>query len=213
MQPRQHRRVRLRLPVRFRWTAPFGQQTEICESVDASRGGLLVRSEFSHAAGASLWVTFPYDASLRDGQPEIPARVIRSYKPGEMSSETRRAAADQSFFVAICFAPNVHAVHNGNGHEGVAERRSSARHPLSVPVRIRPEQMIWFEETMTMDVSSEGLRFVSNREYARADRLLISFDAYSSAPWPSGRELLAQIVRIDTLPDKKALAFIVQRVP
>src|SRR5467141_1778117 len=77
MDSREHRRVRMRLPVRMRWTTPFGQKIELGETIDVSRSGLLVSTKESHTPGVTLWVTFPYDASLADGQPEILARVAR----------------------------------------------------------------------------------------------------------------------------------------
>src|SRR6202034_4588353 len=47
-------------------------------TVNVSRGGLLVPCQEAHAEGTSLWVTFPYDAAVPYGQPEILARVVRS---------------------------------------------------------------------------------------------------------------------------------------
>src|SRR4029077_7193852 len=78
MDRREYYRVQLRIPARLRWTTPLGQQTEVCETVNVSRGGLLVPCKENHAAGVSLWVTFPYDTSMPFGQPEISARVVRS---------------------------------------------------------------------------------------------------------------------------------------
>src|SRR5258708_802862 len=77
MDSRQHRRVRMRLPVRLRWTPPFGQKIELGETIDVSRNGLLVSTKESHTPGVTVKVTFPYDASLSNGQPEILARVAR----------------------------------------------------------------------------------------------------------------------------------------
>ncbi len=37
MDSREHRRVRMRLPVRMRWTTPFGQKIELGQSIDVSR--------------------------------------------------------------------------------------------------------------------------------------------------------------------------------
>ncbi len=48
MESRQHRRVSMHLPVRLRWTAPFGQKIELGETIDVSRGGLLVSTKESH---------------------------------------------------------------------------------------------------------------------------------------------------------------------
>ncbi|HJZ65107.1 MAG TPA: PilZ domain-containing protein, partial [Candidatus Acidoferrum sp.] len=78
MQQRQHARVRLRLPVRLRWVAPLGQQAEICETRNVSRGGLLLACRNHHAEGFPLWVTFPFDAGNPEAQPEMLARVVRT---------------------------------------------------------------------------------------------------------------------------------------
>jgi hypothetical protein len=78
MDRREHHRVQLRLPARLRWTTPFGQKTEVCTTVDVSRGGVLVPCREPHAEGMPLWVTFPYDNSLMVGQPEVFARVVRA---------------------------------------------------------------------------------------------------------------------------------------
>src|ERR1700683_3756894 len=78
MDRREHHRVQLRLPARLRWTTPFGQKTEVCGTVNVSRGGLLVPCQEAHAEGTSLWVTIPYDAAHPYGQTEILARVARS---------------------------------------------------------------------------------------------------------------------------------------
>ena len=65
---------------------------------------------------------------------------------------------------------------------------------------------------MTLDVSGEGLRFVSNREYALSDQLLLSFDSRGPAPWQGGGEIRARIVRVEPMPASSALAVTVQRV-
>src|SRR5258708_39426312 len=88
MDNRQHRRVRMRLPVRLRWTAPFGQKIELAETIDVSRSGLLVSMKEAHSCGTSVWVTFPYDASLDDGQPEVSAKVVRCGEVLEVNRAT-----------------------------------------------------------------------------------------------------------------------------
>ena len=75
MDRREHRRAQLRLPVRIRWNTPFGQKTEVCKTLDISRSGLLVPCQDTHAPGVPLWVTFPYDSSMGDSQPEMMAKV------------------------------------------------------------------------------------------------------------------------------------------
>ena len=77
MDRRAHHRVQLRLPARLRWTTPFGQKTEVCHTVNVSRGGVLVPCQEPHAEGRSLWVTFPYDAAISYAQPEMLAKVVR----------------------------------------------------------------------------------------------------------------------------------------
>src|SRR5437667_11331965 len=77
MDSREHRRVRMRLPVRMRWTTPFGQKIELGQSIDVSRSGLLVSTKEFHTPGVALWGTFPYDASLSDAQPKTLARAAR----------------------------------------------------------------------------------------------------------------------------------------
>ena len=203
MPSREHHRVRLRLPVRLRWITPFGQRSEICESVNISRGGLLVSCKEPHSPGLALWTTFPYDALMPDGQPEVPARVLRS-EPGPN--------ALAALHVAMRFERARQAISNGNGNGIDLERRASPRRTLAMPVHVRPERMPWFEEAMTLDVSCEGLRFVSSREYARSDRLLVSFDPYASAPWHGRAEIPARIVRVERLPESSALAVTVERL-
>jgi PilZ domain len=213
MQRREHHRVRLRLPARIRWATPLGQQTESCVTLDVSRGGLLLRCKNPHLENARVWITFPFDASDQNGQPEIPARVVRCKRSPDNDAAKRAPLDPDTLDVALCFAPTSHAERNGNGKNFAAERRGSPRYPVSLPLRVRPDYIPWFEETMTLDASSDSLRFLSTREYAQSDRLFISFDAHSQAPWPGGVEFRAQIVRVETMPGKTSLAVVVQRVP
>ena len=100
---------------------------------------------------------------------------------------------------------------NGNGHREL-ERRTSPRRSLAVPIRVRPENVPWFEETMTLDFSRESLRFLSNREYQPGQHLVVSFEEPATSPWPSGSEVRSLVVRIDTVPQTPALAVTVYRV-
>src|ERR1700738_5672701 len=77
MDRREHHRAQLRLPVRIRWNTPFGQKTEVRKTLDISRGGLLVPCQETHAPGVPVWVSFPYDTSLGEGQPEMLAKGVR----------------------------------------------------------------------------------------------------------------------------------------
>jgi hypothetical protein len=232
MQSREHRRVRIRLPARLRWATPFGQKIELSETLDVSRGGLLLSSQELHSAGASLWVTFPYDASLPDGQPEVLARVVRcgealatigatsaraklpsqahfgqarSARRDEPTYRNEISDAPTRFAVAIRFEEQTHLASNGNRARHDPERRSSPRRELAVPVRVRPEHIPWFEEAMTLDFSSKGMRFRSQREYALGEPLKIALRDAASTPWSGSREFRAHVVRVSPAPDGVAL--------
>ena len=191
MVSRAYRRVRMRLPARLRWTSPFGQKIELVETKDVSRGGLLLSSGESHAPGVSLWVTFPYDASLREGQPEVPARVVRC---GALS------AGLHPFSLAIQFESQVRSFSNGNGVRRDPERRGSPRRSLAVPICVRPENVPWFEEAMLLDVSPRGMRFRSQREYAIGEILRITVEDASAVSWPGSGEFRAKVVHVAHLP-------------
>jgi hypothetical protein len=307
MDRRDHHRVQLRLPARLRWTTPFGQKTEVCASVDVSRGGMLVPCREPHAEGATLWVTFPFDASLTVGQPEVLARVVRAVAAVRASATSvagkkkngngnghgngygdgHRANGNGSNGHGGNGNGNGHKNGNGNGHHGdgaavfrspsateaaalesgrevsdghadvVAEtasaaeggvevaraeefltllalrfeidaarqralshaivplrdveRRAALRRSFVVPVRVRTEQMPWFEETMTIDCSSDGLRFRSNREYARGEFLFVSFEGAATSPWLGVTESLLRVVRVESEPDVAELRVAVCR--
>jgi PilZ domain len=307
MDRRDHHRVQLRLPARLRWTTPFGQKTEVCASVDVSRGGMLVPCREPHAEGATLWVTFPFDASLTVGQPEVLARVVRAVAAVRASAKSvagkkkngngnghgngygdgHRANGNGSNGHGGNGNGNGHKNGNGNGHHGdgaavfrspsateaaalesgrevsdghadvVAEtasaaeggvevaraeefltllalrfeidaarqralshaivplrdveRRAALRRSFVVPVRVRTEQMPWFEETMTIDCSSDGLKFRSNREYARGEFLFVSFEGAATSPWLGVTESLLRVVRVESEPDVAELRVAVCR--
>jgi hypothetical protein len=232
MDSRQHRRVRMRLPVRLRWTTPFGQKSELADTIDVSRGGALVSAKEPHSKGVMVWLTFPYDASLSDGQPEILARVVRcaevleviraanareKVRTGSAVEQERSAKLDQlaraigifdtptTFAVAFHFEEQPHSSSNGNANRHEPERRGSARRTLAIPVRVHPEWIPWFEEAMAIDVSAKGMRFRSYREYALGDHLKISFQNAASAPWHGPGEFLSKVVRIAPVPGTIAL--------
>ena len=211
MDRREHHRAQLRLPVRIRWNTPFAQKTEVCRTLDISRGGLLVPCHEAHAPGVGLWVTFPYDTSLGNGQPEMLAKVVR-VRPAHNGNGSASIDPDANEpAVALHFALSPRTLANGNGHAEEHERRDSPRRPLALPVRVRPEHIPWFEEAMTMDVSAHSLRFLSSREYQKGDRLLLSFEAAASAPWPVASETSARVLRIESVPDSAALAVTIVR--
>ena len=194
MVSRAYRRVRMRLPARLRWISPFGQKIELVQTMDVSRGGLLFASGELHAAGVSLWVTFPYDASLREGQPEVAARVVRCEGLGAVPLH----------FLAIQFEAQARSVSNGNRGRD-PERRQSPRRYLAVPIRVRMENVPWFEEAMSLDLSSRGMRFRSRCEYAIGELLRIALEDASAASWHGSGEFRAKVVRIAPASDGVAV--------
>jgi hypothetical protein len=239
MDNRQHRRVRLRLPVRLRWSTPFGQKIELANTIDVSRGGLLVSTKESHTPGVAVWVTFPYDASLSDGQPEILARVARcdevleviratnareKIQSASASEQERSAKLDQlaralgianapaTFAVAFQYEEQARSSTNGNSDRREPERRGSLRKALAIPVRVHPERIPWFEEAMTIDISPEGMRFRGHRGYQPGERLNIAFEDSASAPWHGAGEFLSHVVRVTPVAGSAALDVSVRRV-
>jgi hypothetical protein len=232
MDSREHRRVRMRLPIRLRWTTPLGQKIELGETIDVSRSGLLVSTKESHTPGVTLWVTFPYSAALADGQPEILARVARcnevldviraasareKVQTKSASEQERSAKRDQiaralgisdapaTFTVAFHYWGPTHSPGNGNAPVYQPERRGSMRRTLAIPVRVSPERIPWFEEAMAIDISEQGMRFRSLREYGLGDRLKIAFEDPASAPWHGSGEFLSAVVRLTPVPGSAAL--------
>src|SRR4030081_1945694 len=239
MESRQHRRVSMHLPVRLRWTAPFGQKIELGETIDVSRSGLLVSTKESHTPGVTLWVTFPYSAAPADGQPEILERVARCNEVLDViraasareTVQTKRAAeqersakrdqiaralgipdAPATCTVAFHYWGPTPSPANGNAPVYQRERRGSMRRTLAIPIRVSPERIPWFEEAMAIDISEKGMRFRSHREYALGDYLKIAFEASASAPWHGAGEFRSKVMRIAPVPGSVALDVSVCRV-
>jgi PilZ domain len=189
MQQRLHSRVRLRLPVRLRWAAPLGQQSEVCETRNVSRGGLLVACQKHHAEGFPLWVTFPFDAAAPETQPEVLARVVRS-------QPLRGTDADREG-IAVHFEGLSRATSSGSKSEGNPEAKNGSSRSVALPIRVRPRHILWHEEAMTIEVSPEKIRFLSNREYALGETLLVTFANDDTKPWLGGRDIPAQIVNVE----------------
>jgi PilZ domain len=204
MQRRQHPRVRLKLPARLRWSAPLGQRTEQCETINASRGGLLLCCSEEHAAGHPLWVAFPFDAEASGMQPETLARVTRS---------ARGATRDESarWNIALEFERAAHLPLSGNGKRGAAEKRNGAGKNFALPIRVRPLHIPWHEEAMTMEISPDKLRFITNREYTFGERLMVSFSSRSEAPWHGDEEWEAEVTGIEMEAGKDSVLVTVRK--
>jgi hypothetical protein len=91
------------------------------------------------------------------------------------------------------------------------ERRLTMRRPFVVPLRVRTEHMRWFEETMTVDCSRDGLKFRSSREYTRGEFLIVSFESAATSPWLGVTESLLRVVRIESESDVAELQVAVCR--
>src|SRR5215831_16700049 len=202
MQRRQHARVRLRLAARLRWPAPLGQRIEECETINASRGGLLVESCQAHGPGQPLWVTFPFDPGTSSVQPEVPARVVRS--------EERKQRQPQSWTVALQFdGPTVAGNRNGQATDPV--KKNGAGKSFALPIRVPLPNVPWHEEAMTFEVAPGKVRFVTNREYAFGERLLISFDSRSDAPWSGDEEWEGEVTGLEMDANSDSVTVTVRR--
>ncbi len=202
IERRFHHRVRLALPIRLRWAGPFGQTIEVSRTRNVSRDGVLVECAGPHPPGASLWVTFPYDPALPEDPSEFPARVAR---------EERDASGRHR--LAIAFISPRRSAAGGNGLRKAGEQRSSPRRAVSLPVWVRLAEIPWYEEAMTLDLSFEGMRFLSTRLYEPGNHVYVSLRTGTPpSSWNSGRENLALVVRVDPDPRSNQVAVAVTRL-
>jgi len=240
MMRRQHARVRLRLPVRLRWIAPLGQQTEICETRNVSKGGLLVACKEHHNEGFPMWVTFPFDAAGGEQQPEVLARVMRSRRAADNGAGHEEIALHFESMPILTKSTGIKRlekppetaalgpslspaevtpqVPSGKTTEQPAEnvitltRKNGDLRQVALPIRVRPENIPWFEEAMTTEVSAEEIRFVSHREYAAGDTLYVTFVGKDARPWPGTGDAPAKIVRMENIPKAAALLITIRRI-
>jgi PilZ domain len=180
-ESRRHPRARVRLPVRIRWRGPLGLQTEVAQTLDLSRNGVLVPASESWSEHTRFWVTVPYDAQDTTGlQPEMPARLVRIARA--------RSGA------------HLAALHLQLPHSGIRskidERRSSPRLPFALPITIRRDGAYAAESTMTLDLSYVGVRFEATRFYAADDFVHVHIP---SGSWAERGEIPGRVLRIDPL--------------
>jgi hypothetical protein len=116
-------------------------------------------------------------------EPEILAHVLRV---------ERRAAGGS--FVAIRFDPSALA---GAAAKPPVERRFLPRTVIGVPIAVRAPSCPWPEETMTLDLSADGLSFVTPRIYKVGDTLKVAMGlGVTPAGWGSHGEVAARVVRV-----------------
>jgi PilZ domain len=191
------------MPARLRWSAPLGQCIEQGETINASRGGLLLACGEAPSAGHPLWVTFPFDAEASGMQPEVLARVVRS--------EPSREDATTRWRVGLQFERTAHPAMSGNGKDRTTERKNGAGRNIALPIRVRPRSVPWHEEVMTMDVSPEKVKFVTHREYSFGQQLLVSFDSRSDAPWAGDQEWEGEVTGIEMDADSDSVTVTVRK--
>lgn len=151
-----------------------------------------------------LWITFPYDPTLPEGQPEVLARVMRC--------EDRKENGTVMTALAVHFESALRSAPDPAGGSREEAPAAAAHRPLALSIRVRPESVSWFEEVMTLDVSPDRLRFVTNRVYARGDLVRVSFASLDSSPWRGGGEQAARIVNVEPMPGSASFTVAIQRV-
>jgi hypothetical protein len=207
MQRRMHPRVRLRLPARLRWSAPLGQKTEQCESINVSRGGLLLSCNDVPGEGHPLWVTFPFDSAASSAQPETLARVVRRSK----SHEEISASAGGRWKAALQLEATAHLQARGNGGWKADANGNGAGNKIALPIHVRLEHIPWPEEAMTVEVEQDKLKFLTNREYILGQRLLISFVSGREAPWNGEGEWETRVTEIEMERGKESMYVTVRK--
>jgi len=191
------------MPARLRWSAPLGQCIEQCETINASRGGLLLACGEAPSAGHPLWVTFPFDAEASGMQPEVLARVVRCVPD--------RVNAEKHWKVGLQFECMAHPALSGNDKDHSTNKKNGAGRNIALPIRVRPRSVPWHEEAMTMEVSPEKVKFVTHREYSFGQRLLVSFDARSDAPWVCDQEWEGEVTGIEMDADSDSVTVTVRK--
>ena len=166
-------------------------------------------SEKHHADGAESAATF------RSPSATHAAEVVTYAESLASAAATHAAAAVEPRVVTIVALAFDAPLRRAGAHAIVrlrdVERRMSARRPFAVPLRVRTEHVPWFEETMTIDCSRDGLKFCSNREYTRGQFLVVSFESSDVSPWLGVAESLLMVVRIEREPESPVLQIAVCR--
>jgi hypothetical protein len=210
---RSRPRVLLELPVRIRWLGPFGLETEVTQTENVSRDGLLISSFNPRQPGSQLWATFPYDAAVAFTESETSGTVAWC-----------AAASANKNMIAISFHQNdpiwqrnLPAANASLSASRSHDRRSHSRIPLAYLIRVsriaptrqdpqaaldQPSQP---EETMTVNVSPAGMVFCTLRIYLPNERLTI---AAPTARNLSDDKRYARVVRIAPVHPDSPLAHV-----
>lgn len=225
MSIRLHARVKMRLPVRIRWMGSLGQEAEVCETKNVSRGGLLIACHEQHNEGFPLWVSFPFDRNAPDKQPEVLARVLRCKSlNGNSGGAVEMAVHFEGVPQANVLTPAaattvdtkaaVNAVDAPKNLQAAAAKATTngTLRAAAIPIRVRPESVPWFEEAITLEVSEDKIRFLSHREFLPGEILLVSFVGKDGRLWPGTGEIAAEIVGLEYVPRAAAMAVTLKRI-
>lgn len=159
---------------------------ELTQTINVSRGGLLIRRSQPCDVAARVWVAFPFEPDAAfTAQPETPARIVRveeersgGYRIGlrllQPRRETRRPAD--------------------------RERRSAPRIPFALPIFVRPARTPFPEESMTQDISRTGARFETSHIYATGERVLAKIPW---GEWLKAGEIPGRVVRVEATEDRR----------
>lgn len=177
---RKYPRARLQLGARIRWRSPLGMRLESTQTVDMSRGGILLDRVERCEVDAHVWVVCPFDSSNASVQPETRARVARvENKPGGY------------FRVAL----QLEAPERSEPRDAATERRRTSRVPFAIPIFVRPMGAPWPEESMTQDISRGGARFTTARIFAPGDSMLAKVPW---GEWAQSGEIAGRVVRVES---------------
>lgn len=206
-------RAELTLPVRLRWLGPFGLETEITQSWNVSRSGMLAGSSQPRYKGSLVWVTFPCCEDMGLAEPETRARVARcQIGPGGiqmigMAFDSPRRAGGNEYHRIPRGVTSVSAPDTRKYFE-IGDRRRRTRYTLALFVRVSRikspgssefpahQDPPWPEETMTMNLSPGGVLFCSLRIHEVGDRLTFTFAKGAILPQA---ERLGRVVHVAPL--------------
>jgi hypothetical protein len=149
-------------------------------------------------------VTFPFDADTPEAQPEVLARVVRCQPLAGTDEESEE--------IAVHFEGIPRPSHAAGEPRAASAAGSGSVRSVSLPIRVRPRHILWPEEAMTLEVSADKVRFVSNREYSPGETLFVKFVNEDAKPWQGTGNIPAQIVNVERLPHSTSLVITLKRL-
>jgi len=179
---RTHSRAPLRLPARIRWLSPLGLRVEMTETVDVSRDGVLVRRNEPCELFARVWIVFPFVRGAGVSvQPETPGRITRV-----------APAKGGGYWVGL----RVENADRGSKRPAEQERRRCERVPCALPIFIRLAETPWPEESMTCDLSSQGVRLETSHIYSTGQVVIAQIPW---GEWSTRGQIWGRVVRTEAL--------------